>query len=89
MRAIIVAAIVGCALISSAASTPDQRTCVASGGQWDASTHTCVTGAGTGGTPQPLEGTTINCAPPSASGDPLKGLNVSKGGTNKGGELCP
>lgn len=37
----------------------------------------------------PQEGITINGCAPSASGDPLKGLNVSKGGTSSGGQLCP
>lgn len=42
-----------------------------------------------GGTPDPQEGITITGCAPSASGDPLKGLNVSKGGTSSGGQLCP
>jgi hypothetical protein len=49
----------------------------------------CQTAEAGGSGPEPQEGITITGCTPSASGDPMKGLNVSKGGTSSGGQLCP
>jgi hypothetical protein len=91
---IVVCTLAGAAAAAAATATPRQA-CMASGGKWDADKSMCIAAAsgdsvGGGATPQPVEGTTITgCVPLGASGDPLKGLNVSKGGTNTGGQLCP
>ena len=72
-----------------------EQQCKASGGAWNVKKGKCQkneqdgVAAGQNG-PPPQEGITITgCVPNSASGDPLKGLNVDKGGKDKGGQLCP
>lgn len=73
---------------NTAIATPaDEQACVDAGGvvvTLDGKRQ-CQQPAGTGGT-EPTEGVTLQCDL-GASGDPLKGLNVSKGGT-KGNVEC-
>ncbi len=76
-----------------AAAAANEQQCKAAGGAWNAAKGTCTAaraaGTNTGGQPQPQEGIVITGCAPSASGDPLKGLNVDKGGKSGGGKLCP
>lgn len=78
-------------LYRSIANDADRTACVQAGGSVVVrnGTEFCqLTQTGHGG-PEPQQGVTITGCTPSASGDPLKGLNVSKGGTSSGGQLCP
>jgi hypothetical protein len=69
----------------------DRAACTQAGGRliMQNGVQVCETAQTGGGIPEPQEGITITGCTPSASGDPMKGLNVSKGGTNTGGVLCP
>jgi hypothetical protein len=75
------------------AAAMSEKECTAAGGKWIAKKGTCTetvkAGEASSSDPQPQEGITITGCVPSASGDPLKGLNVDKGTKNSGGSLCP
>ena len=73
------------------ATDADRAACTQAGGKVVVQNgkQVCEIAQAGGSGPNPQEGITITGCAPSASGDPLKGLNVSKGGTSSGGTLCP
>jgi hypothetical protein len=71
------------------ANQADRSACTEAGGRVVIKNGAELCEIATGANPDPQEGITITGCTPSASGDPLKGLNVSKGGASSGGQLCP
>jgi hypothetical protein len=75
-------------IYTAIATAADEQACLNAGGVVVVldGKRQCQQPGGTGGN-EPTEGVTLQCDL-NASGDPLKGLNVSKGGGNKGNVEC-